>query len=409
MTGPLTGIRVVDLGQYIAGPSAGQTLADLGADVVKVESLRGDQARGIGTFGLAMIRAYNRDKRSVALDLGQDEGREILHRLLADADVLIQNFRHGTAERLGIGADELSRRYPRLVHASITGFGVDGPSSGRPGLDIAAQAEFGLMHVTGEADGDPQRLGLAVADVTAAGALATGILAALFQRTSTGRGSQVQTSLMEATVAMQAANWGEYTLTGDAPMRKGNGQAHAAPAADVVTLTDGRIVLSAYTDEKWSALCHLIERPEMIDDPRFVDNPARVAHRGELLATLSDAFGTMTRDRAVERLLSAGIVCGAIRSLDDLDDDKDVAASGILVDVAGIDGSSYTSPGQAFTLDGHRRTTSTAAPETGQDTVAILHEIGYTGDEVKDLLANGVVGTSDRTTSASTGAHHDRP
>ncbi|MGW4771946.1 CaiB/BaiF CoA transferase family protein [Nocardia sp. NPDC004278] len=393
MSGPLAGIRVLDLGQYIAGPSACQTLADLGADVLKVESLRGDQARGIGTFGQAMVQAYNRDKRSIALDLGQEEARVILHKLLAEADVLVQNFRNGSAERLGIGADELSGRYPRLVHASVTGFGVNGPSSARPGLDIAAQAEFGLMHATGEAEGEPQRLGLAVADVAAANALATGILAALYQRTATGRGAHVQTSLMEATLAMQAANWGEYTITGRAPRRKGNGQAHAAPAADVVTLADGKIVLSAYTAEKWSALCHLIERPDMIDDPRFIDNPARVAHRQELLAALSEAFGTMTRDQAVARLLSAQIVCGAIRSFDDIADDKDVLASAILVDVAD-DAGWYTSPGLAFTLDGRRRTTSVAAPALGQHTAAVLHELGYSDQEVAGLLDSRVVGDS---------------
>ncbi|MFC0454014.1 CaiB/BaiF CoA transferase family protein [Rhodococcus jostii] len=395
MCGPLTGIRVLDLGQYIAGPSAGQTLADLGADVLKVESLSGDQARAIGTFGEAMVHAYNRDKRSIALDLRHHEARVILHKLLAESDVLVQNFRHGSAERLGIGPDELSRRYPRLVYASVTGFGTNGPSSARPGLDIAAQAEFGLMHANGEADGEPQRLGLPVADVTAANALATGILAALYQRTSTGRGAHVQTSLMEATLSMQAFNWGEYALTGRAPRRKGNGQALAAPAADIVTVADGKIVLSAYTTEKWSALCTLIDRPEMIDDPRFVDNPARVAHRPELLAALSEAFGAMTRAQAIERLLSAQIVCGAVRSFDDIAEDKDVVASEILVDVAATDGDgSYTSPGLAFTLDGRRRTTSVAAPLVGQHTVAVLSELGYTDNEVADLLDSRAAGAS---------------
>ena len=394
MSEPLAGIRVLDLGQYIAGPSACQTLADLGADVLKVESLRGEQARSIGMFGDSMLQAYNRDKRSIALDLRQEKAREILHRLLAESDVLVQNFRTGSAERLGIGPDELTRRYPRLVHGSVTGFGADGPSSSRPGLDIAAQAEFGLMHVTGEADGDPQRLGLPVADVTAANALATGILAALYRRSTTGRGAHVQTSLLEATLAMQASNWGEYTLTGEAPKRKGNGQAHAAPAADVVNLIDGQIVLSAYTDDKWSALCRLIGREDMIADPRFVDNPARVAHRAELMSTLSEAFGTMTRDQAVDALVSAGIVCGAIRSLHGLAEDKDVMASGVLVDVRGQSGSPFTSPGLAFTVDGRRRTESTAAPETGQHTSDVLSELGYTETEVDQLLADHVVGTS---------------
>lgn len=392
MEGPLAGIRVLDLGQYIAGPSACQTLADLGADVLKVENLTGDQARGIGTFGEAMVRAYNRDKRSIAVDLSRDEGQSILHELLTVTDVLVQNFRHGSAERLGIGPDDLTRRYPRLIHGSVTGFGTNGPSCSRPGLDIAAQAEFGLMHATGEADGEPQRFGLPAADITAANALATGIIAALYQRTSTGRGAHVQTSLMEATLSLQAAGWGEYTITGHAPRRKGNGQAHAAPAADVVDVADGKIVLSAYTAEKWSALCTLIDRPEMIDDPRFVDNPARVTHRPELLEALSEAFGTMTRERAVERLLSAQIVCGAIRSIEDLAEDKDVSAAEILVDVAAAGGGSYTSPGLAFTLDGRRRTNSVAAPAVGEHTRDVLRDLGYPDSGVTALLDRGVVG-----------------
>ncbi|MFC0454447.1 CaiB/BaiF CoA transferase family protein [Rhodococcus jostii] len=402
--GPLSGIRVLDLGQYIAGPSAGQTLADLGASVLKVESLRGDQARRVGVFGEAMVRAYNRDKDSIALDLGHPEARTILHRLLADTDVLVQNFRSGSAERLGIGPEELRRRYPRLVYASVTGFGSEGPSRTRPGLDIAAQAEFGLMHATGAADGAPQRLGFPAADVTAANALATGILAALYERESTGRGAHVETSLMEAVLSVQSTSWGEYTLTGDAPRRRGNGQAHAAPAADVIRVADGMIVLSAYTSEKWSALCHLVGRPDMIGDLRFVDNAARVEHRAELLSTLGDAFAGMTRDQAVALLSSAQIVCGAIRSFDDVVEDKDVLASGILVEVAASEGDSFTSPGLAFTLDGRRRTSSAAAPAVGRDTVPVLEQLGFTDDEISRLFDGHVVAgaTSHRTTSKGT-------
>ncbi|RPA12459.1 CaiB/BaiF CoA-transferase family protein [Gordonia sp. OPL2] len=388
---PLSGIRVLDLGQYIAGPGACQMLSDLGADVVKVESLRGDQARSVGTFGEAMVQAYNRDKRSIALDLRHPDGASVLHDLLATADVVVHNFRQESAERLGLGAAELLSRYPRLVLGTVTGFGTAGPSRNRPGLDIAAQAEFGLMHVTGAADGQPQRVGFPVADVATANALATGVLAALYQRTVTGRGAHVQTSLMEATLAMQAAGWSEYMVTGTAPRRKGNGQAYAAPAADVVELIDGPIVLSAYTDEKWSALCTLIDRQDMIEDPRFVDNPARVAHRDDLLTILSDAFGTMTRDQAVELLLSANIVCGSIRSFDDIVDDDDVAASGILIDVVADDGSVHTAPGPAFTLDDVTPPSSSAAPTTGRDTATVLGEIGYSDDEVDRLRRSGVV------------------
>lgn len=389
--GPLAGIRVLDLGQYIAGPSAAQTLSDLGADVIKIESLAGDQARGIGDFGQAMVRAFNRDKRSVSLDLTHAAALRILHRMLEDTDVLIQNFRTGSAERLGLGAEELMRRYPRLVYASVTGFGTRGPSRARPGLDIAAQAEFGMMHTTGAAEGEPQRIGFHAVDVAAANALVTGVLAALFTRTATGRGTHVETSLLEAALASQAASWGEYTVTGRAPRRKGNGQALAAPAADAVETSDGTIVLSAYTTPKWSALCTVIGRPDMIEDPRFLDNPARVANRQELLSALSEALSTKTRAQAVELLLAAGIVAGAVRSFEEIAEDKDVVASEVLVDVAGPDGSSFTSPGLPFTLDGRRRTTSTDAPAPGQHTAAVLADLGFTDDEIGALLESRVI------------------
>lgn len=388
--GPLSGIRVLDFGQYIAGPGAGQLLSDLGATVVKVENVRGDQARGIGVFGEAMVRAFNRDKASLALDLRKPEARLVIHRLLSDTDVLIHNFRPGAAERLGLGAGALREQYPTLVYGSITGFGTSGPSAHRPGLDIAAQAEFGMMHSTGEADGDPQRVGFAVADVAAANALATGIIAALFARTNTGQGAHVETSLMESAMALQAATWGEYTITGKPPVRKGNGQAYAAPAADVVPVKDGSIVLSAYTAEKWAVLCNLMGHPEFITDPRFADNPARVAHRGELLATLGAALQESTRAQAVDLMLANGIVCGSVRSFDEIAADQDLAASGVMVRVESASGN-FSSPGMPFTLDGWRRTSSAEAPEPGAHNTAILSGLGYTQTQIDELYATGAV------------------
>lgn len=388
---PLDGVRVLDLGQYIAAPGAGQALADLGADVIKVENPRGDQARSIGVFGDAMVAAYNRDKRSIAVDLRHAEGLSVLHELLADTDVLIHNFRDDSARRLGIGSEELCARYPRLIYAQVSGFGLRGPSRDRPGLDIAAQAEFGLMYSTGPADREPQRAGVAIADITAANALAGGILAALFRRANTGQGGYVHTSLLESVVSLQAALWGEYQQTGVVPTRSGNGQALAAPAADVIRVADGAIVLSAYTGHKWTALCELIDRPDLIDDPRFVDNPARVANRPQLLETLSAAFAGMTRAQATGLLDSAGIVCGAIRSLEDVANDKDVAATQIFVDVTEPNGQVSTSPGLGFTVDDTRRTRSVAAPRCGQHSAEILGELGHTPDEITRLVSEGII------------------
>jgi len=397
--GPLKDIRVLDFGQYIAGPGAGQLLSDLGATVIKVENVRGDQARTIGIFGEAMIRAYNRDKSSLSLDLTQPDARLIIHGLLADTDVLIHNFRPGSAERLGLGAESLREQYPGLVYGSITGFGTKGPSGGRPGLDIAAQAEFGIMESTGEAGGAPQRIGFAAVDVAAGNALATGIMAALFERATTGRGAHVETSLMEAAVSMQAATWGEYTITGQPARRKGNGQTHAAPAADVVDVKDGSIVLSAYTAGKWAALCHTINHPEFIADPRFRDNAARVAHREEMLATLGAALNETTRDQAIELLLDNGIVCGAVRAFDEIETDEDLAASNLLVSVNCAEGS-YTSPGVPFTLDGWRRTSSTEAPRLGEHNLKILTDLGYSTMQIEKLREAGAVFMQPSTTAA---------
>lgn len=388
--GPLAGIRVLDFGQYIAGPGAGQLLSDLGATVIKVENVQGDQARSIGVFGEAMVRAFNRDKESLALDLRKPEARLVVHRLLSETDVLIHNFRPGAAERLGLGPEAMRSQYPGLVYGSVTGFGLRGPSAGRPGLDIAAQAEFGMMHSTGEADGDPQRVGFAVVDIAAANALATGIIAALFARTKTGQGAHVETSLLESAMAMQAATWGEYTITGKPSVRKGNGQAYAAPAADLVRVKDGMIVLSAYTAEKWAVLCDVIGHPELVADPRFMENPARVEHRSELLATLSSALQESTRNQAVELMLANGIVCGSVRSFDEIAVDQDLAASEIMVDVESAT-ENYTSPGAPFTLDGWRRTSSVEAPHVGAHNARILGDLGYTDLQIEQLHALGAV------------------
>ncbi|MBW5252966.1 CoA transferase [Streptomyces sp. P01-B04] len=388
MNEPLNGLRVIDFGQYIAAPGAGQNLADLGADVIKVEPPTGDQARGIGHFGTAMVRANNRGKRSIAVDLRTPAGQAIVRDLLASADVLLHNFRHGVSERLGLGPESLLGRHPRLVYGFVTGFGTRGPSAYRVGLDIAAQAEFAVMDLTGAADGDPQRVGFPVADVLAAQALTSGVLAALVRRAATGRGGIVETSLMEAVVHAQAATWAEYELSGDVPRRRGNGQALAAPAADLVRTRDGgALVVSAYTPSKFAALCRAIDRPELADDPRFASNQARVAHRQELLDMLHATLGRLDRDEALALLRTAGIVCGSVRRFDEVVDDPDVRASGLIARC----GDGGTAPTTPFSLDGRRSAITPPAPEVGEHTHAVLAELGRTEAQITALAANGTV------------------
>ncbi|MBC3190427.1 CoA transferase [Pseudonocardia sp. C8] len=346
---PLDGITVVDFGQYIAAPGATQTLADLGAEVVKVESPAGDQARGVGTYGHAIMRAYNRRKKSVVLDLRDPAGVAEARRLVARADVVVQNLRPGAMARLGLSNEVLRELNPSVIIAEVTGFGTDGPSRDRPGLDIAAQAESGLMSVTGEPDRAPQRVGVPVVDHVAASVLAQAILAALFHRARTGEGDDVSVSLLDVAIDMQRVNWGEYGLTGRMPTRRGNGQPGAAPAADIFTTSDGEVVVSAYTDDKFAALCGLAARPELPEDPRFTDNPARVAHRAELLGALAPYFATRTTAVVVRELGAAGIVVGEVRTYDRVLTAGDVLAGGVFATCTDTDGSTYRMPALPFT------------------------------------------------------------
>ncbi|MBU2289018.1 MAG: CoA transferase, partial [Gammaproteobacteria bacterium] len=241
---PLQGIRVVELGNYIAGPGTAMALGDLGAEVLKIESLDGDAARTTGRFGLAMLRAYNRDKQSIALDLRQPRGLAVARRLIARADVLVQNLRPGAIEALGLGADTLRAEHPRLVHVSIAGFPAASPSRDRPGYDVAAQAESGLMSVTGEADGEPQRVGATIIDAASTQVAAQAILAALFRRERLGVGETIRVSLLEVALNLQLSNWADYFADGVEPRRNGNGQPTCAPAADLFNTRDGVVVVS---------------------------------------------------------------------------------------------------------------------------------------------------------------------
>ncbi|KXF51978.1 carnitine dehydratase [Rhodococcus sp. SC4] len=386
--GALAGITVIDFGQYIAAPAA--VLAELGADVIKIEPPNGDQARRIGVFGDAMIRAYNRGKRSLAIDLRDQRGKEIARRLVAGADVVVQNMRPGAMERLGLGAKDIHDFNARAVYASVTGFGSHGPSRTRAGLDIAAQAESGIMSVTGQADGDPLRVGLPLVDAATAASLAQAILAALFRRERTGQGAEIEISLLEVAIHLQASNWEEYFDTGLEPTRRGNGQPTVAPAADVIGTRDGHIVLSAYTEGHWKALCRLIDRADLLGDPRFGSNSARVDHRGELLAILGEVFGRLTQQECVTWLSEHGIVVGAVRDYRQVLDSEDVGVSGIFrPDPHKVEGGRYI--GLPYQIMGEPRSVSSSAPELGEHTVSVLCDAGLTTAEIEELLDAGIV------------------
>jgi crotonobetainyl-CoA:carnitine CoA-transferase CaiB-like acyl-CoA transferase len=388
---PLAGIRVIDLGQYIAGPGAAMTLAELGARVVKIEPLSGDQARHIGRYGHAMVRAYNRGKRSIALDLKREAGRDAALRLIARSDVVIQNLRPGAVDKLGLGPGAVRGRFPRIVYLSISGFGSRGPSRDRPGYDIAAQAESGLMSLTGEPERPPQKVGVPIVDAAAAHLGAQAVLAALYGREKTGVGATIETSLLEVAMHLQASTWADYLNGAAEPTRIGDGQPNNAPAAEVIATRDGHIVLSAYAEEHWLRLCRVLGRDELAHDARFSSNERRVANRMALRAVLRDCLSDRSTEECVTLLSQQQIVAGAVRSYSQVLQSPDIAASGLIVEAIDIDGTRYRALGLPYRLGDAAQPALHAAPACGADGDALLADTGYDDVQIARLRRDGVL------------------
>lgn len=388
---PLAGVRVVDIGQYIAGPGAAMTLAELGASVVKIEPVGGDQARHIGRYGESMVRAYNRGKRSIALDLKAPAGREAALRLISTSDVVVQNLRPGAAQALALDALAVRTRWPHIVYLSISGFVRHGPSGERPGYDIAAQAESGLMSVTGEPGRLPQKVGVPIVDAAAAQVGAQAVLAALFGRHQTGEGATIETSLFEVALHLQASTWADYLGGAPEPTRIGDGQPNNAPAAEVIATRDGHIVLSAYADEHWRRLCRVLGREALAADERFSSNERRVANRGALRAILQDCLSQRSSEECVALLAGQQIVVGAVRSYSQVLHSAEWARSGLVVEAAGPQGEHYRALSLPYRFGDAPRPAPAAAPACGADSDTLLAEAGYSIDEIAALRRSGAV------------------
>lgn len=389
---PLQGIRVVELGNYIAGPGTAMSLGDLGAEMLKIESMEGDMARHTGHFGHAMLRAYNRSKKSIALDLRQPRGLEVARRLIAGADVVVQNLRPGAADALGLDAEALRAAHPGLVHVSISGFPADAPSRDRPGYDIAAQAESGLMSVTGEPQGLPQKVGATIIDTASVQVATQAILAALFRRERTGRGETIRVSLLEVALNLQLANWSDYMVRGVEPTRSGDGQPLSAPAADTFRTRDGMVVISAYVQAHWVRLCETIGCPELATDARFLTNELRVTNRPAMKAAVSERLARYGTGECVELLTRNNIVVGVVRSYADALAGADFRASGMVIEAAPNGGEpGYASFGLPYELCDTPRRRTQAAPAHGAHTEELLREAGYGAAEIEALREAGVV------------------
>ncbi len=376
---PLSGLRVLEIGQFIAVPAAAQILSDLGADVIKLEPPSGDAARHAGwsrdEFG-PMFSAYNRGKRSIALDLAQPEQREQARRLALSCDVVLANTRPGALEKVGLGADQLRPDAPRLIYGRVSGFGHSGASSRRPGFDAAAQAESGMMSLNGDPAQDPMRVGFTVVDILASDMLTVGVLAALLQRGLTGTGDLVDVTLIDVAVYALAAPWAQYAQTGKVPLRLGNSQPLVAPAADVITTSQGQIILSAYMPSHFVRLCETIGRPELASDPRFATNEARVANRAALLEELHEAMSHFDAETLVEKLSEGGIVAGVVRTMADVRPGRGGVSSDLFVNVTAAGRSDpMLLPGLPFGLATVAREAG-PLPKVGEHTEQILTELG---------------------------------
>ncbi len=393
----LAGIKVIEFGQFIAGPGATQILADLGAEVVKIESFNGDNSRRFGVSERSghrsgMFMAYNRGKKSVALDLRNAEGVAVARELALGADVVVQNSRVGVMEGLGLDAATLRARKPSLIYASISGFGTHGPSRERPGLDIAAQAESGMMSLTGEPGGVPLKTGFAVVDAATATAAANAILAALFRCARRGEGATIETSLLAVAVGLQAQIWAEYGCSGQLPQRAGNGQPLVAPAADLIKVQDGHIVISAYMEDHWQRLCRAIDMPELATDPRFATSNDRVANRPEMVRILNQALGGYGGEDARARLEAFGVVCGVVRNYEQARASEDVEATGVFQRVLDGKGGEVDVPGLPFNfVDTTMADQPASLPELGQHTLEVLEQAGFSAQRCQALLDSKVI------------------
>lgn len=386
---PLAGLKVIEFTHMVMGPAVGVILADLGAEVVKVEPIGGDQTRDLLGSGAGYFPMFNRNKRSICLDLKSAEGLDVARRLLADADILIENFRPGTLAKLGLSYESLKQDNPRLIYCSAKGF-LAGPYEQRTALDEVTQMMGGLAYMTGP-PGRPLRAGSSVIDITGGMFGVIGILAALERRHTTGEGGEVRCSLYETTAFLVGQHMAQAAVTGQAarpmPVRI---SAWAIYDVFDTALADEQLFVGVVSDTQWTAFCSAFGLEALGGDPRFVKNNQRVLSRDEILPQIRALFGAMSRIDLIARLETIGLPFAPITRPEDLFDDAHLNAGG-LIDLTLPDGRMTKLPGLPVELDGERLSLRRDIPGIGADSDAVLAELGYAASAIAELRASGGV------------------
>ncbi len=397
MSGALSGIKVLDLTRVLAGPWAGQLLADLGAEVIKVERPgSGDDTRQWAPPSLpdgtaAYYLAANRGKQSLTVDITQPAGQEIVRQLAAQADVLLENYKVGGLKKYGLDYDSLRAINPRLVYCAITGFGQTGPYAQLPGYDYIVQGMSGLMSITGPADGEPHKVGVAVTDLFTGLYAANAIQAALLARYRTGEGQYIDMALFDCSLAMLANVNMNWLVGGEVPPRLGNAHPNIVPYQVFRTAGDSHFILACGNDKQFRTVCELIGQPALAADPRFATNPQRVRYRELLVPQLAEAFLARGRDEWLKLLDAAGVPCGPINTVDEAFADPQIQHRQMAMHLPDAAGQAVPQVACPIKMSGTPPQYKAAPPNLGEHTDAVLTSLGYSADAIAQLKASATV------------------
>jgi crotonobetainyl-CoA:carnitine CoA-transferase CaiB-like acyl-CoA transferase len=387
---PLAGLRVLELARILAGPWIGQLLADLGADVVKVEAPEGDDTRKWGPpfvegadgehLSAAYFHSANRGKRSITADFRTPEGQALVRKLAAHADVVVENFKVGGLQKYGLDEASLRKEVPRLIYCSVTGFGQTGPYAPRAGYDFLVQGMGGPMSVTGEPEGAPMKAGYAVADIYTGLYASVGILSALRRRDATGEGASLDMALLDAQVAVLGNQAMNYLVSGNPPPRLGNAHPNIVPY-DVFPVADGHIIIATGNDGQWRKLCEVLGEPTLADEPGYIDNRSRVKNRIALTERLHLLCQRYLKADLLAALEKVGVPAGPINSVDEVFADPQVVARGVRVDLASGDakGGAIPTVASPIVMDGVRQVSPRPSPQLGEHQDEILNDPAWGG------------------------------